>query len=404
MPWQEICVEEQRELMVLEALAGRRSKAELAAYFNVARKTVYKWLERYQAQGREGLVDRSRAPHHLARAISQPMAAEIVGLRLEQPLEGALKLQARLKLVHPPWEIPASSTIGALLKHQGLVKSRQRRRQWPHPPAELTVADQPNAVWATDFKGWFRTRDGQRCDPLTITDLYSRYLLRCQSVADPDTVNCEPIFEAAFQEFGLPAVIRSDNGPPFASPGLGGLTRLAVKWIKAGIKLERIAGGHPEQNGCHERMHETLKEHTTKPAAATLAQQQQRFDEFRSYFNQQRPHQALEQTPPAQHYRPSPRSWPQRLEDPWYDADHQVRRVRSNGEIKWQGGKLYISESLVGEVLGLRQTHWGDWLVFFSYLPLALIDYRALKLKPLPAAQYAQALATAPSQSAQLRS
>jgi len=384
MPWQEICVEDQREQMVLEALAGRRSKTELAAHFDVSRKTVYKWIERYQAQGREGLVDRSRAPHHLACAISERMAAEIVRMRSEQPLEGPLKMQARLKLVHPQSAIPAASTIGALLKHKGLVKSRQRRRRWPHPPVELTTAEQPNEVWATDFKGWFRTRDGQRCDPLTITDLYSRYLLRCQLVADPDTDNCEPIFEAAFKEFGMPAVIRSDNGPPFASVGIGGLTRMSVKWIKAGIKLERIAGGHPEQNGCHEHMHLTLKEHTAKPPAATLAQQQQRFDEFRAYFNHQRPHQALDQTPPAQHYRPSPRAWPQRLEDPWYDADHQVRRVRSNGEIKWQGGKLYISQSLAGEWLGLRQTHWGDWLVFFSYLPLALIDYRELKLKPWP--------------------
>jgi putative transposase len=388
MPLREVCVEELREQMVLEALAGRRTKAEVAECFGMSRKGVYKWMERYQAHGREGLSDRSRAPHHLARAIGGQVADEIVRLRLEQPLEGALKIQANLKLLHPQWEIPAASTIGELLKREGLVKDASRRREWPHPCVALSQAHQPNDVWATDFKGWFRTRDGERCDPLTISDLYARYVLRCQSVAAPDTVSCEPVFEATFKEFGMPAMMRSDNGPPFASSGIGGLTRLSVKWVKAGIKLERIEPGHPEQNGCHERMHRTLKQHTSSPPAATIAEQQARFDRFRDYFNNQRPHQALDQTPPAQHYRPSLRPWPARLADPWYDADHQVRRVRSNGEIKWKGEKIFIGESLIGELVGIRQTHWGDWLVRFAYLPLALIDYRGLKLKALGAGEY----------------
>ena len=316
MPLREVCVEEQREAMVLEALAGRRTKEEIAQRFEVTRKTVYKWMERYQARGREGLSDLCRAPHHRARAISERVAAEIVRLRLEHPLEGPLKLQAKLEQLHPQWEIPAPSTIGEVLKRQGLVKSRERHRRWPHPFAELTAAREPNEVWATDFKGWFRTRDGQRCDPLTLTDLYARYLLRCQHVGAQDIESSTPIFEAAFKEYGLPKVIRSDNGTPFASSGIGGLTRMSVSWIKAGIKLERIRPGHPEHNGCHERMHRTLKEHTSVPPAASVAEQQQRFDRFRDYFNNERPHQALDQTPPAQHYRPSPRSWPARLEDP----------------------------------------------------------------------------------------
>ena len=383
MPFREVCVEELREQMVLEALAGRRTKAEIATQFSVTRKTVYKWMERYQAHGREGLRDLSRIPHHLARAIAEPVAAELLRLRLEQPLEGPLKLQANLKQLHPQWEIPAPSTIGELLKRHGLVKSRQRRRQWPHPLVDLTPARAPNEVWATDFKGWFRTGDGQRCDPLTITDLCSRYLLRCQRAQAQDSSSCAPIFEATFKEYGMPAVIRSDNGVPFASSGIGGLTRMSVKWVKAGIQLERIEPGHPEQNGSHERMHQTLKAHTSKPPAATLAEQQQRFDRFRDYFNNARPHQGLEQTAPAQHYRPSARQWPAHLEDPWYDANHEVRRVRSNGEIKWHGEKIFIGESLIGELLGILQTYWGDWLVYFADLPLTLIDYRALKLKVL---------------------
>jgi hypothetical protein len=274
-----------------------------------------------------------------------------------------------------------------LLRRQHLVQERHRRRYWPNPCPGLTEAREPNEVWATDFKGWFRTSDGQRCDPLTISDLRVRYVLTCQSVKAQDAESCAPVFEATFKEFGMPVAMRSDNGSPFASTGLGGLSRLSVKWIKAGIKLERIEPGHPEQNGSHERMHETLKQHTATPPAATIAEQQERFDRFRNYFNNQRPHQALNQTPPAQHYQPSPRPWPARLEDPWYDADHQVRRVRSNGEIKWKGEKIFIAESLIGELIGIRQLHWGDWLLSFSYLPLALIDYRGLKLKALPPGQ-----------------
>ena len=180
----------------------------------------------------------------------------------------------------------------------------------------------------------------------------------------------------------MPAVIRSDNGVPFASSGIGGLTRMSVKWVKAGIKLERIEPGHPEQNGSHERMHQTLKAHTSKPPAATLAEQQQRFDRFRDYFNNARPHQGLEQTRPRSTTGPQrgngPRSW-----RPLYDANHEVRRVRSNGKIKWHGEKIFIGESLIGELLGILQTYWGDWLVYFADLPLTLIDYRALKLKVL---------------------
>jgi len=387
MPWPEVCVVDLREQMVLEVLAGRRRKAEVAEFFGITRKSVYKWMERYQAHGRAGLSDLSRAPHHLARAIGAKVADEIVRLRLEQPLEGPLKIQAHLKALHPQWEIPAASTIGDLLRRHNLVQERHRRRYWPNPCPGLTEAREPNEVWATDFKGWFRTSDGQRCDPLTISDLRVRYVLTCQSVKAQDAESCEPVFEATFKEFGMPVAMRSDNGSPFASTGLGGLSRLSVKWIKAGIKLERIEPGHPEQNGSHERMHETLKQHTATPPAATIAEQQERFDRFRNYFNNQRPHQALNQTPPAQHYQPSPRPWPARLEDPWYDADHQVRRVRSNGEIKWKGEKIFIAESLIGELIGIRQLHWGDWLLSFSYLPLALIDYRGLKLKALPPGQ-----------------
>jgi transposase InsO family protein len=234
-------------------------------------------------------------------------------------------------------------------------------------------------VWCTDFKGHFRTGDGARCDPLTVTDAYSRYLLCAEVLARPDHHHCRAQLERVFREYGLPRVIRSDNGAPFASVGAGGLSRLGVWWVKLGIFPERIAPGKPEQNGRHERMHKTLKAETASPPAADLAAQQVRFDRFRAEFNQERPHEALNQTPPAQHYASSPRCYPARLEDPEYAAEYELRRVRSNGEIKWRGELVFIGEALTGEVVGLRENHGGDSELRFGPISLGTIDALTLK-------------------------
>ena len=218
----------------------------------------------------------------------------------------------------------------------------------------------------TDFKGWFRTGDGRRCDPFTLSDAHSRYLLRCQAVAHPDDEHVRPIFEAAFQEHGLPLAIRSDNGPPFASPGVGGLSRLAIWWLKLGIRPERIVAGKPQQNGRHERVHRTLKQETAVPPADSVPAQQQRFDEFRVLCNHERPHEALGQQTPASLYQPSPPPYPERLEDPSYGGDVAVRRVRSNGQIKWAGELIFVGEALIGEPVGVVETDAGDWLVRYA--------------------------------------
>jgi len=241
-------------------------------------------------------------------------------------------------------------------------------------------------VWCADFKGWFRTADGQRCDPLTISDAYSRLLLVCRIVA-PTGAAVEPWFERAFREFGLPRAIRTDNGPPFASCGAGGLSRLSVSWVKLGIQLERIEPGQPQQNGRHERLHRTLKAETSRPAAASLRAQQVRFDRFRRHYNHERPHEAFGQQLPAAHYTPSPRPYPGRLDDPWYDADHAVRRVRSSGEIKWGGDTIFISESLVGEAVGIAETATGHWIVRFADIDLGLIDPHTRRLRRFTAAR-----------------
>jgi putative transposase len=268
---------------------------------------------------------------------------------------------------------PAPSTRGAILSRAGLTQRRRRRRRVPATGQSFSACDRPNAVWCADFKGWFRTRDGQRCDPLTVSDAYSRMLLCCQALAKPDYEHAWPAFERTFREYGLPDVIRTDNGPPFASVAAGGLSRLAVWWVKLGIQPERIEPGHPEQNGRHERMHLTLKQECCCPPAGTPAAQQLCFDTFGRTFNYQRPHQALGLQPPAVFYKRSTRSYPAQLEDPVYPADAFIRRVRSNGVIKWKGNLVFLSEALIGEAVGIIETPTG-FEVHFGPIRLGRLD------------------------------
>jgi transposase InsO family protein len=313
------------------------------------------------------------------------MAAEIaeaiIGLRCEHPNWGPKKLRAVLARRQPDVVWPAASSMGDLLRREGLVRSRRRRRL-PLPLSRpFAAVREPNDLWCIDFKGWFLTRDGVRCDPLTLSDADSRYLLACQAVT-PVTAEVDAVIDAVFRERGLPRALRSDNGPPFAGRGAGGLTRLAVKWIKLGIRLERTDPGAPQQNGRHERMHGTLKEDTAKPPAETLAAQQRKFDRFRQEYNEVRPHEALGQETPASRYRPSPRPYPERLEEPHYDPELAVRRVRTNGEIRWAGDLIFVSETLVGEPVGIAETETGNWIVRFADYPIGLINRRTRKLRP----------------------
>jgi hypothetical protein len=239
-------------------------------------------------------------------------------------------------------------------------------------------------VWCTDFKGWFRTGDGIRCDPLTISDACTRYLIACKGMERPRQEDVRREFERAFREYGLPGAIRSDNGTPFASVALGGLTKLSVWWIKLGIVPERIAPGHPEQNGRHERMHRTLKEETASPPARTMRAQQRTFDRFRAQYNDVRPHEALGQRPPASRYSSSPRDYPSHEREPEYPDGMTVRRVRSNGEIKWQGGLVFLSAALTGEPVGLRPQDDDIWTVHFGPLEIGTLDQRAQKVLRTP--------------------
>lgn len=380
MPWREVCSMDERMRFICELKTHGASMTELCEEFGVSRKTGYKWLARYDRHGGAGLLERSHAAQVVPWAITAAAAEAIVGLRQARPSWGPKKLRAKLLERGPGQQWPAPSTIGDLLRRQGLSQRRKRRRCAMPPASPLSAAVAPNEVWCIDFKGWFRTGDGARCDPLTLSDAYSRYLLCATVVAAPGYADCRHVLERVFREYGLPRAMRSDNGAPFASVGAAGLSRLSVWWIKLGITPERIEPGKPAQNGRHERMHKTLKAECASPPAANRNAQQRRLDEFRAEFNHQRPHEALGQTTPAAHYAPSPRPYPARLEDPSYPADYALRRVRSRGEIKWQGELVFIGEALTNEIIGLVETEAGDAEVYFGPLRVGLIDGVSLKL------------------------
>jgi putative transposase len=376
MPWKETCVLDERVAFIVDWKRGDLPMTALCEKHTISRKTGYKWRERFLAAGWEGLCDTSRAPREPGHRMAPELAAAIVALRQAHPLLGPKKLKAVLVRERPEVSWPAASSIGDLLRREGLSAPRRRRRRALPVTQPFGAAEEPNDLWCIDFKGWFRTRDGRRCDPLTVSDAVSRYLLECR-IVEPTTAGVRSALERLFSERGLPWAMRMDNGAPFASAGPAGLSQLAVWWVKLGIALERTDPAAPQQNGRHERMHGTLKEHTARPPAATPAEQQARFDRFRAYFNEFRPHEALDQATPASRYRAAIRPYP----------EHAVRRVRPNGEIKWGGERIFVSEALAGEPVGIAETADGDWLLRFCDLELGIIDRRTGKLRRFAAAR-----------------
>jgi putative transposase len=372
---------DQRVALLADWLRDEWTMTELAERYHISRKTAYKWVDRYEADPAQGLAERSRAPLQHGRAMADEVRAAVVALRRAHPHWGPKKLRAILTTRAPGAVWPASSTIGDLLRREGLSQPRRRVRYVVPLTQPLAAAAAPNDVWTTDFKGWFRTADHQRCDPLTLADACSRFVLCCR-IVPPSERGVRPWFERAFRDYGLPRVMRSDNGSPFATSGAARLSHLAVWWLKLGIQLDRIDPGHPEQNGRHERFHLTLKQETASPPAATPRQQQRRFDRMRHAFNTERPHEALSQQPPARVYVPSPRPYPSRLEEPWYDATHQVRRVKASGQIRWHGDLIFISEAVRGELIGLAETERGDWTARFMHVELGRIDRQTRRFTP----------------------
>ena len=373
MPFQETCVLAERISVLKDYDTGVFTVAGLSRRYGVSRETIYVWRRRRDAGDQRWFEDRSHAAAACPHATPPEQAAAIIATRERFPHFGPKKIRAWLidKQPHVAW--PACSTMGDILKRAGLVETVRRERR-PIAQGEIAPPDlAPNSEWATDFKGHFRTGDGRRCDPLTVTDTASRYLIATRIVA-PTTAGVRAVFEQIFNNYGLPETIRSDNGSPFGSTGAGGLSRLSVWFLKLGIKPCHIRPGSPQENGRHERMHRTMKAQTAAPPSATRPEQQARFDAFRTHYNKERPHEALDQTPPAAHWQPSFRALPLRIQDPWYDADHEVRRVSNKGCIRWRGEHIFIGEALTGETVGIAEIEGGRHLVRFATRDLGVID------------------------------
>jgi transposase InsO family protein len=373
MPFREQSRLEQRIAMLADYDAGGLSVVELCAIYSVSRETLYFWRRRRASGEADWFVDRSHAPKTCPQKTPEAVAAAVIAAKRRYPQFGPKKIKAWLERTRPQERWPAASTIGDALKAAGLTGSRSGRRRGRELGRVEVAASTANAEWACDFKGWFRTRDGTRCDPLTITDTASRYLIEVR-IAEPTFAGVRPVFERAFEAHGLPEAIRCDNGAPFGANSAAGLTRLSVWWLKLGIRPHFIRPASPQDNGRHERMHRTLKADTAQPAAEDLAEQQARFDAFRERYNRERPHEAIGQQTPDQVWRPSPRAMPQRPLEPWYDADHQVRQVRTSGEIKWRNQLVFISEPLAGEPVGLFEREDGKHIVRYFDLDLGVID------------------------------
>jgi putative transposase len=371
-------------------LRGDKTMSQLCREFGVARKTGYKWVERFFESGLPGLADLSRAPQRCPHALDEATAEAIVELRKMHPTWGPKKLLAYLRGKKPNVAWPSPSTIGAVLKRHGLVQGRRRRSRTPRPSHPLAAATAPNVVWCADFKGKFRV-GRQYCTPLTISDACSRFLLECRMTEGERTEPVKTVFEHVFHEYGLPLRIRTDNGSPFASKAVGGLSRLSIWWVKLGILPERIEPGHPEQNGRHERMHRTLKLETASPAQSTMDAQQAAFDCFRYTYNHVRPHEALDQRTPASLYTPSPRPMPSSVGEPEYPEDFELRRVNPNGTVKFNATHLSLSTLLRGETIGLEEVDAG-WQLWFGPIYLGLASRHGKKnvlvlIKNLPVTQ-----------------
>jgi putative transposase len=381
VPWRETSAVDERLRFIAEYLDGMVTMTDLCTQYGISRETGYKWVARFEADGPAGLHDRSRRPHGSPTATPPAVVQALLAARRRHPRWGPKKLLAH------GWPLPtrpALSTASALLKQHGLVVPRRRRTRPGHPGRPTTPLTTPNVVWTIDFKGQFRTGDGTWCYPLTVADACTRYLLACQALPSVRTAPTRATLERVFRRFGLPDRIRSDNGAPFATSwALGHLSPLAVWWIRLGIVPERIEPGCPAQNGRHERMHRTLKADTARPPATTARAQQRRFTAFRRAYNEERPHEALEQRPPAQLYVPSTRPYPARLLPLEYAPSHVVRRVGPSGSLTWHSRRLSVSHTLIGQDVGLLEVDDARWAVYFGPVLLGHFDERRWCIQPI---------------------
>ena len=376
MPWLETAPMEQRERFIRDDRLALYSRTELCERYGISRKTGYKWLDRFNAGGRAGLSDRSRAPHQCPHRITDDVAQLICLARRRHPSWGPEKLLQWLEPRHPDVEWPAVSTAGDLLARKGLVKKRRRRRPHLHPGVVPAVTTQPNDLWTADFKGHFRTRDGLYCYPLTIADQHTRFLMACHGLLSTKGQGVRPVFDRLFRAYGLPRAIRTDNGVPFATTGIHGLSQLNVWWLRLGIQHQRILPGQPQQNGAHERMHRTLKGDAIRPPRATLLAQQRAFNRFRGMYNNERPHKFLQGRTPGSLYRPSRRAYTGELPPIEYPGHFLVKRITNAGTFRFKKRLLFIANALKQHTIGLEEVADGIWSIHFCRVLVGRLDER----------------------------
>lgn len=378
MPWQNVTPMEEIIRFVSLAQTDRFTITDLCEQFGISRKTAYKHLERYALLGLAGLQPRSHCPLTCPQATDESVVAAILAARRQHRTWGPKKLRRVLELRHGCATPPAESTIGAILRRHGLSVRRRRRPGVYHAlNAELTVPTQPNHVWTVDFKGWFLLADGRRCDPLTVCDRFSRYVLAVRAQPDQQYGHTLHTFRALMRQCGLPQIIRVDHGSPFASLGLGRLSRLSVWWIEQGIEVEFTGPAAPQENGSHERMHRDLKAEATQPPSSNLGAQQRRFERWRHTYNHERPHESLDQQRPAEVYQPSGRRLNEHDKPVVYPADCEVKVVSTSGHLAHEGRNYHLGEAFAGRRVGLRRTAEGQTELHFANVHLGNLRYDA---------------------------
>ena len=381
MPWSQTSPMDQRTQFIADVLRETLSVTELCDLYGVSRKTGYKWIDRYLHFGPAGLEERSRRPRLSPNATAEEIVKAFLDVRRRHPSWGAKKLLTIVHKRHPRWELPGRSTVCDILSRHGMVLRKRNRRRIGHPGKPTSAILAPNDTWSADFKGQFKTQNGIYCYPLTVTDGYSRYLLGCQALYSTAVAGAKPVFTRLFKEYGLPKRIRTDNGVPFATNTLARLSSLSAWWIRLGVLPELIEPGKPQQNGRHERMHRTLKAEATKPPAGNLQAQQRKFNRFREEFNNERPHEALDQQTPDSIYQPSPREMPNKLPPLEYPDRFELRYVSANGGIRWNKGWINVSITCVGEYVGLEEIDDGVWNVYFGPLKLGRLHERHMRIE-----------------------
>ena len=385
MPWKTMTPMDQKILFIADYLRGGHTITGLCQHYGISRKTGYKWIHRYARKGIDGLEEQSRRPEHSPQQTPYAMRKAIVELRQKhRGILGPKKLRILLARRFPHEIIPSNTTIYHILKAEGLICPKRRRQQVPRYPQPFGPVRHPNDLWSTDFKGQFKLNNGQWCYPLTIMDHHSRYLLGCQGLKGTGFTATQRVFVRLFREYGLPQRIRSDNGVPFASRAVGGLSRLSIWWIRLGIHPERIEPGKPQQNGRHERMHRTLKQMTARPPAGSFKNQQSRFDQFGHHYNEERPHEGLKQQPPSTWYTASHREYPEKLPELVYPDYFEIRPVQGSGVVYFNNGQVYICHLLHQQLVGLEEVDDGVWDVYFGPMRLGGFDLREAKHGAVP--------------------